>query len=69
MGEEGMRKLRELSAAAIEFSETNLFQFAPKIGYPPDAWVSADPDFWKPKPTAAATPPAKKPTKKPAPKQ
>jgi hypothetical protein len=54
MGEEGMKKLSELSAAAIEFSRTNLFQFNPRMSYPPDAWVKADPEFWSPKP--AGTP-------------
>ena len=61
---EGMKRLRELSAAAIESSETNLFQFAPKMSYVPDEWIKADPDFWKPK--AAATSGEKKPEKKPA---
>jgi len=64
MGEEGMRKLRELSARAIESSESNLFQFAPKMSYPPDDWVKADPDFWKPK--AAMPAGEKKMEKKPA---
>jgi hypothetical protein len=49
LGEDGMRKLGELEAAAVEFYQTNLFQFSPKMSYPPDAWVKADPDFWKPK--------------------
>ena len=49
MGEEGMKKLGELEAAAVEFTQTNLFQFSPKMSYPPDAWVKADPEFWKPK--------------------
>ena len=49
LGEDGMKKLSELEAAAIESRQTNLFMFNPKISYPPDAWVKADPDFWKPK--------------------
>ncbi len=49
MGPEGMKKLSELAAAAVESSQTNLFMFNPKESYPPDAWVKADPDFWKPK--------------------
>lgn len=65
MGEDGMKKLDELSAASIESSETNLFMFNPKMSYVSDDWVKADPDFWKPK---AAAPPAapKKPAEKPA---
>src|SRR5205823_10089119 len=49
LGEDGMKRLGELEASAIQFSQTNLFQFSPKMSYPPDAWVKADPDFWKPK--------------------
>jgi len=63
MGEAGMKRLSELSAAAIDSIESNVFQFAPKMSYPPDEWVKADPDFWKPK--AAAPAGEKKPEKKP----
>ena len=49
MGEEGMKKLAALSAAAIESSQTNLFAFNPRMSYPADEWVKADPEFWKPK--------------------
>jgi len=65
MGEDGMKKLAELSAAAIESSQTNLFAFNPRMSYPRDEWVKADPEFWKPKaaPAPAAT---KKPADKPA---
>jgi len=61
MGDEGMKKLRELSAASIESSETNLFAFNPKMSYVSDEWIKADPDFWKPK---MAAPAAKKPAEK-----
>ncbi len=65
MGEEGMKKLAALSAAAIESSQTNLFAFNPRMSYPADEWVKADPEFWTPK--AAAAPAAgKKPAEKPA---
>jgi hypothetical protein len=64
MGEDGMKKLSELSASAIEFSQHNLFSFTPSMSYPPDEWIKADPDFWKPKAHAAA--PAKKTEEKPA---
>jgi hypothetical protein len=64
MGEDGMKKLSELSAAAIESSQTNLFMFNPRMSYPADEWVKADPGFWKPK--AAAAPAAKKTAEKPA---
>jgi hypothetical protein len=64
MGKDGMKKLAELSAAAIASSQTNLFSFNPRMSYPRDEWVKADPDFWKPK--AAAPMAAKKPADKPA---
>jgi hypothetical protein len=59
LGMEGLKRLGELSAACIESSQTNLFQFNPKMSYPPDEWIKADPGFWKPKaaaPAKAATP-------------
>ncbi|HKM85701.1 MAG TPA: hypothetical protein VJW96_05795 [Terriglobales bacterium] len=65
MGEEGMKKLAELSAAAIEMSQTNLFAINPRMSYPADEWVKADPEFWKPK-AAAAPAAAKKAAEKPA---
>jgi hypothetical protein len=57
MGENGMKQLAELSAACLETGQTNLFQFNPKISYPRDEWVKADPTFWKPKVAVAAKKP------------
>jgi hypothetical protein len=54
MGEEGMKKLRELTAATIESSQTNLFAFNPRMSYVGEDWIKADPDFWKPKAAHAA---------------
>jgi hypothetical protein len=48
LGEDGMKKLSDLAAACIESSQTNLFQFNPKITYPSDRWIQSDPSFWKP---------------------
>jgi hypothetical protein len=65
MGEDGMKKLVELESAAVEFTQTNLFQFSPAMSYPRDEWVKADPEFWK---THAPMPAAKaeeKPAAKP----
>jgi hypothetical protein len=58
LGADGLKRLGELSAAAIEESQTHLFAFSPKMSYPRDEWVKADPGFWAPK--AAAAPAAKK---------
>ncbi len=63
MGDEGMKKLSELSAAAIEMTQTNLFAFNPRMSYVSDEWIKADPDFWKPKGSMAAA--SKKATEKP----
>jgi hypothetical protein len=59
MGEKGMKRLEELSASCIEWDQTNLFEFSPKMSYPDPEWIKADP-FWKPKvaaPAKAATTP------------
>jgi hypothetical protein len=59
MGDEGMKKLSDLTASAVDQAASNLFVFNPKLSYPPDEWVKADPEFWKQKATAPAKPPAK----------
>jgi hypothetical protein len=48
MGTDGMKKMEELEAACVESRQTNLFVIDPKMSYPPEAWVKADPDFWMP---------------------
>ena len=58
MGEEGMKKLDELYGHTVASSDSELFSINPKQSYPTDEWVKAYPDFWKPKPMAAATKPA-----------
>lgn len=63
MGEDGMKKLAELTAAAVDSNESNLFVFNPRMSYASEDWIKADPEFWKPKPAAAA---AAKSAKKPA---
>jgi hypothetical protein len=59
MGEDGMKKLIELESKGIESRQRNLFSFNPRMSYPPDSWVKADPDFWKPKMPAAKKTPEK----------
>jgi hypothetical protein len=48
LGADGMKKLSELSAAAIESSENNLFAINPRISYVSAETMAADPTFWKP---------------------
>ncbi len=57
-GEETLKKLAELSGSCIESEQVNLFQFNPKMSYPQEEWVKADPEFWKPR---MAAPVAAKP--------
>jgi hypothetical protein len=45
-----MRKLNDLSAAAIASSETNIFIISPKMSYMGDDLAKADPEFWGQKP-------------------
>jgi hypothetical protein len=60
LGAEGQQKWSKLLQAAIEADSTELLQFSPRMSYPPDDWVKADPDFWKPKMMSMAPKPAKK---------
>jgi hypothetical protein len=48
-GEAGMKRIEDLTASCIESSQTNLFAFDPRMSYPSDEWVKADPDFWSTK--------------------
>lgn len=48
MGPEKMKKIRELTAASVESSMTNLYEFKPSMSYPEDSWIKED-AFWKPK--------------------
>lgn len=63
MGDDGMKKLEELSAAAIESDETNLFALNPNMSYVPAEWIKAD-DFWKPKTATSLASASKKPAEK-----
>ena len=49
MSADDAKKLSDLAASCIESSQAELFVFNPKISYPRDMWVNADPAFWKPK--------------------
>lgn len=58
LGEDGMKIVRTLMASAVESSQSELFSVNPKQSYVPEAWIKAAPEFWKPKPAAAAKPAA-----------
>ncbi|HXE89905.1 MAG TPA: hypothetical protein VNK82_02980 [Terriglobales bacterium] len=57
LGEDGQKKQQEFAAQGLESSEGQIFMFSPKMSYPPDSWIAAEPDFWKP---AAPKPAPKK---------
>jgi hypothetical protein len=57
MGPGNMKRVADLTAACVDSVQTNLFAFNPKMSYPADEWIKADP-FWKPKAAAAAKKPA-----------
>jgi hypothetical protein len=50
MGPDGMKRLNDLSAAAISSIETNLFVISPKTSYMGEDLAKADPQFWGQKP-------------------
>lgn len=47
LGDSGIEKVEELSAASIEATVTNLFEINPRMSYPPQDWITREPDFWK----------------------
>lgn len=40
------KKMADLTAAAIESEQSNLFAISPEMSYVPDSWKEASPDFW-----------------------
>jgi hypothetical protein len=46
MSADQMKKMADLAASTVQSSEANLFKLNPKISYPPESWVKADPSFW-----------------------
>jgi hypothetical protein len=63
LGDKGRKHLTELSTSAIQSIQTNLFELNPKISYPPEEWIKADPGFWKPRPSTVAKKPDTTPAK------
>jgi hypothetical protein len=59
MGADGMKKLGELSAAALVSIETNMFSINPHMSYVSDEVAASAPDFWRPKADGAAAGKAK----------
>jgi hypothetical protein len=63
LGEEGMKKVAEKEGSAVAVSDRSVFMFNPAMSYPPDAWIKADPGFWKP--IASKAMPSKEPAANP----
>jgi hypothetical protein len=64
VGEDGLKKIDDLVASAVESDDSELFAINPRQSYPQPEWVKENPSFWNPKPMMTST---KKPgTAKPA---
>jgi hypothetical protein len=53
-GDAAFASYRKANNDLVVSSENVLFAFSPKMSYPSKRFVDADPDFWSPKPAAAA---------------
>jgi hypothetical protein len=47
LGAEGLKKLAELEASCLESKQADLFFIDPKMSYPNENMLKADPGFWK----------------------
>ncbi|MGA7341732.1 MAG: hypothetical protein WBE72_24825 [Terracidiphilus sp.] len=62
LSDDDKKKLNELRAAAIESVHSELYAVNPAQSYVNEDWIKADPDFWKPKASAAKPAVAEKKT-------
>jgi hypothetical protein len=56
LGEAGRTQMRDFARDGIVSGDSRVFAFSPKMSYPSDEMVARDPQFWAPKPVAAAKP-------------
>jgi len=71
MGESGVKRYGKAVSEAIASEESILFAVNGQMSYVPQEWLTADPNFWTPKPVTTPPAPAKPKAKrsgKPAPK-
>ncbi len=47
LGAEGLKKLAALEASCLESKQADLFSIDPKMSYPNEKMLKADPEFWK----------------------
>jgi hypothetical protein len=53
LGADGLKKLAALEASCLESKQADLFLIDPKMSYPNEKMVKADPEFWKSSQAAA----------------
>lgn len=63
LGEDAMKKRRDLLRSSVITFETNIFAFSPTMSYVPADWAAMD-SFWAPKAATTSTKPAAKPAAK-----
>lgn len=63
LGEDGRKRYMKAVSDTIANEETVLFAVSPKMSYVPKEWITADPEFWGPKPVKTTKAPAKAPAK------
>jgi hypothetical protein len=68
-GEENVKKLSKIAGEAYLNTEANVYEVKPKMSYVSKETAAVDPDFWMPKPKAAAPKPTKAKETKPAEKK
>ncbi len=59
LSDDDKKKMRDLRAAALDEDRTEIYSVNPAQSYVPDAFIKADPGYWKPKTGAAPKPTAK----------
>ena len=59
MGESGVKRYEKAVSEAIASEESILFAVNGQMSYVPQEWITADPEFWTPKPITTTQAPAK----------
>ena len=54
LGPDAFQKYRKALADTVAATETTISHFLPEMSNPPESFLAASPDYWKPKPTALA---------------
>ena len=54
LSDDDKKRIRDLRAASVESERVELYSVNPAQSYVTDDWISADPEFWKPKTSASS---------------